>query len=190
VKTYYKLTDAVGRTYGGTQWGPGVRHETVGAGEALCSDGWIHCYDHPLLAVLLNPIGANFDPQTMRLWEFAPDEGTPELDDCGLKRGVKAGATVREIPVPVITTAQRVRWAILCARATGIPRPPTWEQWADNWLSSKDRTAARGTAERAAAAEAARAAAAWEAERAAAWAARHINLVALAEQAIREETTP
>ena len=63
--TAYKLTDENGKTRGNTQWGPGVTHEAAGNGE-LCSKGWIHVYSYPLLAVFLNPIHANF--QHPRLW--------------------------------------------------------------------------------------------------------------------------
>ena len=51
--TLYKLTDGDGQTRGGTQWGPGVSHSGTGKGE-LCGPGWIHAYEHPLIAVLLN----------------------------------------------------------------------------------------------------------------------------------------
>ena len=57
----YKLTNENHETYNGTKWGPGVTHETDGHGE-LCGSGWLHYYDDPLLAVLLNPIHANFQP--------------------------------------------------------------------------------------------------------------------------------
>ena len=62
----YKLTDGDGQTMSGTQWGPGVSHSGTGEGE-LCGPGWIHAYEHPLIAVLLNPIHANI--QNPRLWE-------------------------------------------------------------------------------------------------------------------------
>ena len=62
----YKLTDSCGRTRDGTRWGPGVSHSGTGKGE-LCGPGWIHAYEHPLVAVLMNPIHANF--QNPRLWE-------------------------------------------------------------------------------------------------------------------------
>ena len=37
----YKLTDSRGKTWGDTQWGPGVSHSGTGEGE-LCGSGWIH----------------------------------------------------------------------------------------------------------------------------------------------------
>jgi hypothetical protein len=155
----YKLTDANSQTYDKTQWGEGVTHRTNGTDE-LCGPGWLHAYTHPLLAVFLNPIHANFvDPI---LWEAEADGKT--LSDKGLKVGYSEITTIRQIPLPVVTTFHRIRFAILCARS--VYKNSDWLAWADNWLSGKDRSA-----EAAAAAEA-EARAAWAAEARAAWAAK------------------
>ena len=154
----YKLTDGDGQTWGGTQWGPGVSHSGTGKGE-LCGPGWIHAYEHPLIAVLLNPIHANFP--NPRLWEA---EGEVGLRDGQFKCGCKTLTTVREIPLPSITTEMRVRFAIMCAKEVCADLP--WNAWADRWLSGEDRSEA---ADAAAAAEAARAAMEAEAAEAAAY---------------------
>ena len=172
----YKLTDSCGKTRGGTQWGPGVSHSGTGKGE-LCGPGWIHAYEHPLVAVLMNPIHANF--QNPRLWEA---EGEIAIRDGQIKCGCKTLTTVREIPLPAITTEMRVRFGILCAKE--VCACLSWNAWADRWLSGEDRTqAARARAARTAraawvaAAEAAEAAAAkaasaaYRSARAVAWAA-------------------
>jgi len=141
----YKLTDKLGETRGKTKWGPGISHETDGTGE-LCSSGWLHFYRDPLLAVLLNPIHANFPDDngkhsrsacSMRLWE-AEAEGHIK-DNAGLKSGCTKLTTTHEIPVPKVTTEQRVRFAILCVKQVCIE--PEWNKWADAWLSNKDRSA-------------------------------------------------
>ena len=150
----YKLTDGDGQTRGGTQWGPGVSHSGTGEGE-LCGPGWIHAYEHPLVAVLMNPIHANF--QNPRLWEA---EGEVGLRDGQIKCGCKTLTTIREIPLPSITTEMRVRFAILCAK--GVCACPSWNAWADRWLSGEDRSED--------ASEAA-SKAAWAVQAAAAWAA-------------------
>ena len=62
----YKLTDENGQTYGGCEWGPGVSHSAPGTG-GLCSDGWIHVYDSPWVAAMINPCHADFE--NPRLWE-------------------------------------------------------------------------------------------------------------------------
>jgi len=174
MSTLYKLTDSDGQTRGGTQWGPGVSHSGTGKGE-LCGPGWIHAYEHPLIAVLLNPIHADF--QNPRLWEAKGEVG---LRDTGqLKCGCKTLTTIREIPLPEITEEMRARFAILCAKEVCLCSCSTWKAWANKWLSGEDRSveaakaAARAAwaAEDAAAAAAAAARAARAAWAAAAWAA-------------------
>jgi hypothetical protein len=141
----YKLTDSCGKTRNGTQWGPGISHSGTGEGK-LCGPGWIHAYEHPLVAVLMNPIHANF--KNPRLWEA---EGEVGLRDGQLKCGCRTLTTVREIPLPAITTEMRVRFGILCAKE--VCAYPAWIAWADKWLSGEDRTqaaaaiAARATVE-------------------------------------------
>ena len=169
----YKLTYRDGQTRNDTQWGPGVSHSGTGEG-GLCGPGWIHAYEHPLIAVLLNPIHADF--KNPRLWEA---EGEVGLRDGHLKCGCKALTTVREIPLPAVTTEMRVRFAIMCAKE--VCADLSWNAWADRWLSGEDRTqaaaAAQAAAARAWAASAVWAAAVWAAEAAAsaayrsAWAA-------------------
>lgn len=143
----YKLTDAQGRTRAGYD---------------------NELYEHPLLAVLLNPIHANFNPATMRL--FAA-EGEIVAREGQLKCGVKSLTIVEEIPVPTMTTEQRVKFAILCAKE--VCKDSTWNAWADKWLSGEDRSEATAARAARAAARAARATAeaTAEAAAAAAWAA-------------------
>ena len=167
----YKLTDSCGKTLDDTLWGPGVSHSGTGEGE-LCGPGWIHAYEHPLIAVLLNPIHANYD--SPRLWEAA---GVVGLRDGQIKCGCKTLTTVREIPLPKITMEMRVRFAILCAKEV-CASSLAWNAWADKWLSGEDRTqAAAQAAEEAArmaarmAEEAARRRRGWRRRMAAVWAA-------------------
>lgn len=128
----YKLTDADGCTYGGTQWGSGVTHTAPGTGE-LCSNGWIHAYTDAQLAVLLNPIHADFE--TPRLWLAEGDVGRRD----GLKVGCMRLTTVRELVVPTITTEQYVRSAILCSLQ--VYDEPNYVLWARRWLDGSDRAA-------------------------------------------------
>ena len=176
----YKLTDRDGQTRNGTQWGPGVSHSGTGEGE-LCGPGWIHAYEHPLIAVLMNPIHANF--QNPRLWEA---EGEVGLRDGHLKCGCKTLTTVREIPLPAITTEMRVRFAILCAKE--VCACLSWNAWADRWLSGEDRTQAAAERARASAASAYDASyrSAWDAAAAAACAAEAAEDAAAAARAAAE----
>ena len=165
----YKLTDKAGQTRRGTQWGHGITHTAEGE-LRLCNNG-LHAYSDPLLAVLLNPIHAAIvDP---RLWEC--DGSDQRLDDCGLKTCHRSLTTVKEIPLPEVTTAQRVRFAIYCAREVVGDSCPKWSQWAERWLTGEDRGPGAARAARDAAVAAADAA------------AEPINLIALARKAIEDE---
>jgi hypothetical protein len=162
--TLYKLTDRDGYTRRGSsnemKWEPGQTVEAQGTG-GLCTDGVIHAYRDPLLAVLLNPVHADYkDPL---LWEAA---GANVIDEKADKLGVKSLRVIKHIPLPEITREARIRFAIACALE--VYSEATFVQWACVWLSGKDRSA---EAAEPAAARAARAAAA-AAEEAAAWAAR------------------
>ena len=203
--TLYKLTTQDWKTRAGcseeTLWGPGVRRSSTGPADGrLCSPSYIHAYTSPLLAILMNPIHAYIDNPV--LWEC---EGEVILSD-HLKVGCYHLTTTKIIPTPVVTTEQRIRFAILCAMK--VYKEPTWNQWAHAWLTGADRSAeaawkvARATATWAAeaAAEAvaeaaaawvaatwvAEVAAAWVAEAAAAWAVvgEQIDFEAIAKEAI------
>jgi len=167
METLYKLTDQNLRTYKGYQWVLGQERTAPGNGP-LCSDGWIHAYTDPLLAVLLNPIHANIEKP--RLFRCA---GVVGATDCGLKVGCTSLTLVEALPLPTITTEQRVRFAIMCALK--VCSQQEFQAWARKWLSGEDRSAkaaAAAWAKAAAWAEAeAWAEAAWAAEQAA-WAVK------------------
>jgi hypothetical protein len=159
----YKLTDKNDLTYGGCRWGQGATHETIGDGP-LCTEFWLHVYDDPLLAVMLNPIHGSFDLSTAHLWEC---EGEGKfLDDHGLKRGCTRVTTLRRIDLPEVTTTQCVAFGILCALE--MCRNDTWVRWARAWIDGSDRSessadeALAEAAERAAAGESLAAVASWE----------------------------
>ena len=155
-KKYYKLTDKNMRTYNEFQWELGKWVETSGEGK-LCGPGWIHCYHHPLLAVLLNPIHANF--KTLRLFEA--EVSGKSLDDRGLKIGWQKVRLLEEISIPKITKKQKIRFGIFCALQ--VYKEKSFIAWAKRWLSGKDISKSAALA------------VAWAAEaaaRAGAWAAR------------------
>ena len=164
----YKLTTCSSQTYNGCQWGENVTHRRSGKG-GLCTAAWLHAYTHPLLAMLLNPIHANFtQPQ---LWECKGDVG---MDDRGLKVGCTRLTTLFQLPVPEITTVQHTAFAIGCTY--NVYDEPAWVEWARRWVLKIDRSGAAAYAAAAARATYAAAAdaAAYAAARAAdaAWAAR------------------
>jgi len=137
----YKLTtqDMRTRPYerNETRWVVGKWVEAIGDPEqGLCSDAYIHWYDDPLLAILLNPVHACLD--NPRLWEVET-EGK-ELTDEQAKGGSRRVRLVREIDVPEITMEMCVTFAILCVKVVYQDRE--WNTWADRWLSGEDRTKA------------------------------------------------
>ena len=178
----YKLTDQNMQTYNGCKWVLGEEKTTSGEGE-LCGPGWLHCYSDPLLAVLLNPIHADYENPRL----FRAHVGGTSKPDHGLKSGYTKMTLIEEIPVPAISTAQRVRFAILCAMK--VYQDPGFVQWGENWLSGKDRSAEAAEAAWAAWAAARAAGAAWAAARAAgaaeaaAWAVRAAEAAAWAARA-------
>ena len=155
---YYKLTDENGKTRGDTQWGEGVTHKATGKGKKMCTGDVIHVYDHPLKAVMFNPGHADF--RNPKLWEC---HAKKVVANDQLKIGVKSCTTVKEIPLPEITTAQRVKFALYCALE--VYRDEVFVQWANYWLNGKDRTESAASAARSAES------AAWSAARSAAWSA-------------------
>lgn len=130
----FKLTDQNGQTKNGTQWAPNTTHTVAGPLE-MCGNG-IHAYSDPLIAVLLNPIHANIEAP--RLWECEASE--ERIDDHGLKSCHRDLTTIREIPLPEITTVQRVAFGILCALEAYSVH--AFVMWARNWLNGTDRSCA------------------------------------------------
>ena len=167
----YKLTRQDFTTRSGCLWGENVTHTADGQG-ALCSEHWLHAYEHPLIAVFMNPIHGNFKNPV--LWECNGVVGTT---DYGLKVGCTSLTTLRQIPLPKVTMEQCVRFAIACA--VSVCQEPSFISWAVSWLDGTDRLeetarvaartvwAAGATGETAGASRAARAARAVRAARAA-----------------------
>jgi hypothetical protein len=129
----YKLTDENMRTYGNCQWKIGEWKKTDGKGE-LCGPGWLHCYSSPLLAILLNPIHADFD--SPRLF-IAETKGRGKHDK-GLKSGYSEMRLIKEIAIPKITLTQKVAFGILCAKE--VYKDQSWNNWANKRLNGKDRS--------------------------------------------------
>ena len=137
----FKLTDEYDRTYNGCQWGKDVCHIVDGVGP-LCTKDWIHFYQNKYLAAILNPIHGDFNPKTMHMWK---SKATGKFKhDRGLKSGCTHFTTIGQIKVPLITTEQRVEFAILCARE--VYKEKSFIKWANGWLHNTDRTHAAADA--------------------------------------------
>ena len=143
MNTIYKLTNQDMTTHAGFQWLLGRAYSTSGEG-ALCAPGWLHAYDDPLVALLMNPLHANIVNPRL----FVGGAVGPKLDDSGLKCGYHELVWLeRELPAPALTSEQRVRFALGCG-LTGAYRwdSAAWVQWARDWLSGKDRSPERAWA--------------------------------------------
>jgi len=135
---YYKLTDQDMQTHGGFQWELGKWYrieDTLRDRKAdLCTPAWFHCYDDPILAIILNRIHAKIpNPRMFR----ANVRGLRQTDH-GLKYGFTMLRLGEELEVPVITTTQGIAFAILCARE--VCNDESWLKWGERWLSDEDRS--------------------------------------------------
>lgn len=131
---YCKLTTQGRKTRGGFRWEADVwnRIEKWDRGNGLCSEGYFHCYDDPILAVVLNPAHASIrNPRLFRV----NVRGSRATDD-GLKYGFTMMKLAEEMELPEITATQHVRLGILCVKE--ICDDPKWTEWADGWLRGEE----------------------------------------------------
>lgn len=86
-----------------------------------------------------------------------------EIDGIAVHDGTKGGChemtLIRELPVSEITLNNRIAFGIYCALS--VYKDDTFEKWAHNWLSGRDRSRTSATAAAARAAAAADAYAAY-----------------------------
>lgn len=133
-----KLTDADSFTRSGRRnamrWGAGVTNDATGEGFKLCTNGVIHAYKTPLLAVLMDPSHANYLRKGGIAWLAM---GNIVADD-GLKIGCKRLTTVRRVDLPKVTKSQNTAFGILSVME--VCHIPKWRLWADNWLTGKNRS--------------------------------------------------
>jgi hypothetical protein len=173
----YKLTDEngdSGLSFAAikTHWDVGVRHSieeldnkvSRSKNAILCTRGYIHAYENPLIAVVMNPTHANF--QNPILWKAT---GWVVRRGSQLKCGCYSLKIVERLSLPEVSIPARVHFAILCSLE--FPQEPSYTEWANNWLAGKDRAAAYAAVTATAATAAAAATAAYSAATAAAYAA-------------------
>ena len=135
----YKLVSQAYTTHGSTLWrdahGKWLTVAASGEGSALCTDGVIHFYDHPVLAVLFNPVHARISrPRLLKIRASRP------VAHDGLKGGCKYARAVGELPVPALSLTQIVEFGIRVA--LHVYEEPSFRKWANGWLTDKDRSAA------------------------------------------------
>ena len=166
---YYKLLTQEMTSHKNTKWKLNVPITIEKEGVEMCTDSVLHCYNHPLLAVILNPIHANI--KNPLLFEISVDK---IVNTDGLKFASKSQTLLKKIDLPEISTEQKVEFGIRVVKL--VCKDESWNAWADKWLDNTDRskesayTAALAATSAARAANAARAVA-----RAAAYAANVAN---------------
>ena len=148
----YKLVtqseDGVMTTMNNTRWTVGVTNKARGAGETMCSDAVLHCYSHPLLAIMFNPLHANIENPVLLEIECSEIVNTD-----GLKHACKEQTPIAILQLPEITTTQKVAFGIKCALL--FCEDDGFMSWANKWLTGEDRSsesadaAARANAPRA-----------------------------------------
>jgi hypothetical protein len=129
----YKLTDKNMCTYNGTQWEIGVPQKLTIEGNRLCSNNVFHFCHSPEQAVFFNP--SRFFIQSPRLFECEAEDIVAENE---VKGGCKSLKLTKELPLPEISTEQRVEIAVRCALEVYILS--TFVEWAENWLNGKNRS--------------------------------------------------
>lgn len=137
-KTLYKLTSMFDKTgpHRECQWGEGVTHKAPTRCPSLCTDGWIHAYRDPLLAILMDPIQGIFTSSLkFHLWLA---EGTIGADD-GTKVGCRTLTTLKRAPIPTVTPQERIAFALRTTMEC-YEDASVGTEWAINWLTGKDRT--------------------------------------------------
>jgi hypothetical protein len=128
---YYKLLTQDLTSYEDTKWEIGTPITIAKEGVEMCSDQVLHCYNHPVLAVVFNPIHASiYNP---KLFEIEVDK---IVATDGLKFASKSQTLIREISLPEITTKQKIEFAIKVAKL--VYKGKSWNSWANDWLSRED----------------------------------------------------
>ena len=129
----YKITDEKNCSKNATQWGVGITHELPPCNDPkLCTNKVIHAYRTAEQVAFMYLAHVSYSEP--HLWKA---EGDIVVDD-GTKVGVFRLTTLIEIPMPVITTEQRIEIAIRCAKL--VCTDERWNNWADKWLDGTDRS--------------------------------------------------
>ena len=87
----------------------GQCHKATGTG-GLCTDGVLHDYNDPWLAVLMNPAHANIENPVM----YETERDGEQFDD-GLKHGARRLRLVVRVPLPEVSWVQKIAFGILAS---------------------------------------------------------------------------
>lgn len=130
---YYKLLTQEMTSYNNTKWKLNETITIEKEGNEMCTDRVLHCYNHPLLAVIFNPIHTKI--KNPLLYEISVDK---IVASDGLKFASKSQTLVKEISLPEISMEQRIEFGIRVAKL--VCKEEKWNLWADKWLNGEDRS--------------------------------------------------
>lgn len=103
MKKRFKITSPELTTCGNYQWQVGRTQTITVPGNRLCTNEVFHYYDHPLAALWFSSI--NGGPSSPKLWKVAIDQMAAHD---GHKGGCKVLRLVKELPLPLISLAERI----------------------------------------------------------------------------------
>ena len=118
-------------SYGDTKWEIGKPITLSKEGVQMCTDQVFHCYNHPALAIIFNPIHANI--KNPKLFEIEVDK---IVATDGLKFASKSQTLIKELPLPQIELIQKIEFAIRVAKL--VYKDEQWNIWADAWLNKEN----------------------------------------------------
>ena len=122
------------KTINETHWEVGVPNELPEKNKlTLGLSGLFHYYKHPLLAVIFKDFhGVKY---YQHLYQVVPEGRIVErFDKCGSTKLT----LVKELEIPEVTNAQKIAFGILCSLETC--KEESFVDWAEKWLSGKDRS--------------------------------------------------
>ena len=132
---FYKLLTQEMTSYNDTKWELNVPITVEKEGVEMCTDQVLHCYNHPLLAVICNPIHARI--RNPKIFGINVDK---IVNSDGLKFASKSQTLIKEISLPEISLDQKIEFAIRVVKL--VCKNEGWNEWADKWLSGEDRSKA------------------------------------------------
>jgi hypothetical protein len=128
----YKLTKSDMTTKNGFRYEIGKRASAEGTGFALCSGDFLHAYEHPVMAVLMNVCHADFHDYRM----FKCEGEGEFIRDGKMKIGIKHLTPIEELCLPMLTEEQLITIALKLV----IPREcramsPQYREILENFLN-------------------------------------------------------
>jgi hypothetical protein len=127
---YYFTTNSDGKDWLGRQWAVGTSFTEENP------NYWFLCYDHPLVALLMNPGTDQYKNPRVWLAELGADK--LKYDYRFVSKEMKL---LQEVEVVVPTLAQRQAFGIVCALNTVTNQ--MFSEWGLGWLRGRDRSQER-----------------------------------------------